>query len=597
MNGYEYQKQEAAAQSRYQMRAAARAHTLQVLETASPLAAESDERKRVRLSTIDPHDGLALERLIGASDLLPLSYLEAGLACATHVCRVEVHDRRGSVLGYGTGFMVAPDLMLTNNHVLRDAQTALYSLAQFDYENDLAMQPRPTRNFRLEPQRLFITDETLDFSLVAVAPVAAEGVKLDKYGYARLIAGSGKALLGECVSIIQHPSGAPKAVAIRSNQVTDVFDEFIHYSTDTEPGSSGSPVLSDAWEVVALHHAGVPGPGGKGYVANEGIRISSIVAHLGALRDSLPAAQQSVLRSLLEHTPGLPAPGGGEEAVTLERSAYAGLAGYEEDFLGDDYRVALPVPGETIRPDVAEVAGEQGGVLRYAHFSVVMNKARKLAFFTAVNIDGAKLKQLPRSGERWYFDPRIDRELQSGPDLYANNDLDRGHLVRRLDPVWGSEAARANEDTFHFTNATPQHRNLNQKTWLELEDYILDNAGRHDIKVTVFTGPVFRDDDMLYRGRYRIPAEFWKVVAMVRPDGALSATAYLQTQKNLLDDLEFAYGSYKTYQVPVERIEHLTDLDFGSLRSFDPLGGQEAVFAGIVIEGPRDIRLGHEKAA
>jgi endonuclease G len=225
-----------------------------------------------------------------------------------------------------------------------------------------------------------------------------------------------------------------------------------------------------------------------------------------------------------------------------------------------------------------------------------MNKARKLAFYTAVNIDGARLRQIPRSGDRWYFDPRIDRELQSGPELYANNDLDRGHLVRRLDPVWGSEAARANEHTFHFTNASPQHRNLNQKTWLELEDYILDNAGRHDIKVTVFTGPVFREDDMLYRGRFRIPAEFWKVVAMVRPDGVLSATAYLQTQKNLLDDLEFAFGSYKTYQVPVERIEHLTSLDFGSLRSVDPLAGQESVFAGIVIEGPQDIRLGHQTA-
>lgn len=107
----EYQKQEAAALSRYHARAAARLQTLQALETASPLAAESDERKRVRLSTIDPHDGLALERLIGASDLLPLAYLEAGLRCARHVCRVEVHDRRGSVLGYGTGFMVAPALM------------------------------------------------------------------------------------------------------------------------------------------------------------------------------------------------------------------------------------------------------------------------------------------------------------------------------------------------------------------------------------------------------------------------------------------------------------------------------------------------------
>jgi endonuclease G len=588
---FEYQKQEAAAQARYQMRAAARAHTLQVLETASPLAAESDERKRVRLSTIDPHDGLALERIIGASDLLPLAYLEAGTLCARPVCRVEVHDRRGSVLGYGTGFMVAPDLMLTNNHVLHEAQSALYSLAQFDYENDVLMQPRPTRNFRLEPERLFITDEALDFSLVAVAPVAAEGVKLEQYGYTRLIAASGKALLGECVSIIQHPSGAPKAIAIRSNQVTDVFDAFIHYSTDTEPGSSGSPVLSDAWEVVALHHAGVPDPAGDGYVANEGIRISSIMAHLAQLRASLPEAQQTVLRPLLDQQPVLPAPGGGEEVVTLERSAYAGLAGYKDDFLGKEHRIALPSLGESIRGDLAQVPGEVGGVLRYAHFSVVMNGVRKLAFYTAVNIDGAALKQIPRSGERWYFDPRIDRDLQAGPELYANNDLDRGHLVRRQDPVWGRDAARANEDTFHFTNASPQHRNLNQKTWLELENYILENAGRHDLKVTVFTGPVFRDDDLLYRG-YRIPAEFWKVVAMIGPNGALSATAYLQTQKNLLDDLEFAYGAYKTYQVPVARIERLTDLDFGTLRAADPLAGQEAAVSGILIEGARDIRLG-----
>jgi endonuclease G len=590
MLNYDYQKQEAAARTRYQARAVAREHTLQLLETASPMAAESDERKRVRLSTIDPHDGLALERIIGASDLLPTAYLEAGTLCARHVCRIEVHDRLGSVVGYGTGFLVAPGLMLTNNHVLRDAQSSLYSWAQFDYEYDVRMQPRATHNFRFEPERLFITDEALDFALVAVATRAADGVDLDRYGYVPLIAGSGKALVGEAVSIIQHPRGAPKAIAIRANQVTDVFDAFVHYSTDTEPGSSGSPVFSDAWEVVALHHAGVPGPDGEGYVANEGVRISSIMAHLAQLRATLPAPQQALLQPLLDGQAALPAPGA--EVVTPDRASYAGLAGYDENFLGASDPIALPVLGESLRADLAEVPGEAGGVLRYAHFSVVMNRTRKLAFYTAVNIDGAGLQHIPRKGDRWYFDPRIDRDVQSGPELYANNDLDRGHLVRRLDPVWGRDAARANEDTFHFTNASPQHRNLNQKTWLELEDYILGNAGRHDLKVTVFTGPVFRDDDMVYRGQYRIPAEFWKVVAMVKPDGALSATAYLQTQKNMIDDLEFAYGAYKTYQVPVELVEHLTSLDFGQLRCADPLAGQESTFAGILVEGARDIRLG-----
>lgn len=583
------QQQEESARARYQARSAARNQAQHALETGTPLTVDTQDRTRVRLSTIDPHDGLALERIIGESDLMPIAYLEMGTLKAKSVCRIEVHDRRGSVVGYGTGFLVTPCLLLTNNHVLREAQAALYSLAQFDYENDIRLLPRPTRNFRLEPERFFVTDQALDFTLVAIAPKAAEGVELSDYGYLPLIAGSGKALVGEYVSIIQHPSGAPKSVAVRQNEIKDVFDHFIHYSTDTEAGSSGAPVLSDAWEVVALHHAGIPHPDGHGYVANEGIRISSIVAHLTALRPSLPAAQQALLRALLDNQPALPPQE--VEAVTLERAAYDGLAGYEEKFLGNDFPIPLPAVSVEAQRDVAELTGEAGTVLRYAHFSVVMNRMRRLAFFTAVNIDGAQLRKVARSADRWYFDPRIKREYQYGPELYAGNDLDRGHLVRRLDPVWGDEAERANEHTFHFTNCSPQHRHLNQKSWLELENYILDNAGRHDLKVSVFTGPVFRDDDMLYRGQYRVPAEFWKVVAIVKADGNLSATAYLQTQKNLIGDLEFAYGSYKTYQVPIARIERLTDLDFSMLRQADPLAGLEANVAGQVIEGPQDIRL------
>jgi len=155
--------------------------------------------------------------------------------------------------------------------------------------------------------------------------------------------------------------------------------------------------------------------------------------------------------------------------------------------------------------------------------------------------------------------------------------------------VWGTDADRANEDTFHFTNCSPQHKNLNQKTWLNLEDYILSNAAKHSMKVNVFTGPVFRSDDMIYRNEYKIPAEFWKVVVIVRDDGSLSATAYLQTQKNLITNLEFAYGQYETYQVPVAQIEELSGLDFGSLRDHDPMEGVEA--AAFVIEGPESIRL------
>ena len=276
------------------------------------------------------------------------------------------------------------------------------------------------------------------------------------------------------------------------------------------------------------------------------------------------------------------------EALELSMEWYADAAGYDPGFLG--LTIPLPQLPENRVNDMASLKDGSGTVLDYTHFSVVLSKSRRLAYFTAVNIDGAQSIKLPRDNDRWYFDPRVEKDYQSGPDLYRDNPLDRGHLVRRLDPVWGTQAEKANEDTFHFTNCAPQHSNLNQKTWLDLEEYILQNADREDIKVTVFTGPIFRPDDMLYRGEYRIPAEYWKVVVIVKEDGQLSATAYMQTQKNLIVDLEFAYGAYKTYQVPVSLIEQLTELNFGDLRDHDPMATMEAT-VGRVVTGPQSIQL------
>ena len=79
-------------------------------------------------------------------------------------------------------------------------------------------------------------------------------------------------------------------------------------------------------------------------------------------------------------------------------------------------------------------------VLPYHHYSIVLNKERRLAFFSAVNIDGAThfREDLKRQSDRWFYDPRRLREEQTGEEVYASNPLDRGHLVRRLDPRLGA---------------------------------------------------------------------------------------------------------------------------------------------------------------
>jgi len=279
------------------------------------------------------------------------------------------------------------------------------------------------------------------------------------------------------------------------------------------------------------------------------------------------------------------------KAIEPDSHNYENRNGYDVNFL--EKKVPLPSIPDNLKDDVVKLKNSNSEELKYTNFSVVLSKSRGLAFYTAVNIDGSELQQLERKNDVWYYDPRIERNFQYGPELYSNNDLDRGHLVRRLDPVWGSNFKDANEDTFHFSNCSPQHKNLNQKTWLDLEDYILRNADVHDLKVNVFTGPVFNQNDLIYRGKYLIPSEFWKVVTIVKNDDdhSISSTAYLQTQKQLIEDLKFVFGEYKTYQVSISKIESLTGLDFGNLRNFDPFSKRKDIIPVRIINNEKDIIL------
>lgn len=282
---------------------------------------------------------------------------------------------------------------------------------------------------------------------------------------------------------------------------------------------------------------------------------------------------------------------GGNGAAT-SASTFQDRTGYRETFLGD-FVVPWPIPGGDHANDVLPIEGTDDNLLDYQHFSIMMSASRKMAMVVGVNIDGRTSVSIKRGNDKWYFDGRIPNDAQLGNDLYASNLLDRGHLVRREDPNWGEQAQVANDDTFHFTNCSPQMAAFNQKTWLSLENYILDNSRRWRDLATVFSGPIFRDDDIEYR-KARIPSAFWKVVAFLSDEGKPSATAYIIDQKEELTELEAAFGKFRTYQCSVRSIEQLTGLSFGALAQYDGLSNEEEIKGEVVkheITGPADIRI------
>ncbi|MFO0915512.1 MAG: DNA/RNA non-specific endonuclease [Pirellulales bacterium] len=611
-----------------------------------------------------------LERVIGETrDFLFIEFLEQALHVAKAVARLVTRLSDGR-LSYGTGFMVSADLLLTNHHVLEDASSAARTVAQFNYQRNRQGVPLTVEEASLDPARFFLTDQELDFSLVAVKRTAPDS----PIPFCPLMKEEGKIVVGEPINIIQHPLGEMKQVIIRENRLLDMLDLFTHYEADTEPGSSGSPVFNNQWEVVALHHSGVPRRNAKGdllrrdgkpwrhgvdppqtldWVANEGVRVSRLVDRMSRAKVADP---DGLLQRALQLQPApIPAPhpsqpvtpatrelsgaavNGPAHQITLtiplqvtlsigeilnstgvapvgtsgsstssappaadleairpdpDDPRYERRLGYDEQFLGFD--VPLPSLGQRLRPKafaLPDVTGPTRYQLKYHHFTVVFNKERRLAIYAAVNFDPTAPVQLERQGkDTWYYDPRLPRELQAGEGLYRANSLDRGHLVRRADAAWGhseEEAVLSNDDTFHFTNCSPQHAIFNQgKTndappglvlWGKLEQHVADQGRSHSRKLVVFNGPVFRPDDPPYRD-VQLPQEFWKLIVFPDAAGESRSVAFVLSQRELLDDLEEAFvtDQYKPAQVTVDRLHDLTGLDFGSIADWDVMVRPEA---------------------
>ncbi|MET3844153.1 DNA/RNA non-specific endonuclease [Bradyrhizobium sp. OAE829] len=620
--------------------------------------AEIDTAARIafRLDLISRNDPKALERLIGKRNIVSVNFFARGLQTAKAVCRIKTLGQVAGPPDYATGFLITPNLLITNNHVLPDPETASRSLAEFDYQLDSNFVETRGRIFPFIPGEAFYTSVDLDFTIVGISPMGHDGTPITDFGVLPLMPVSGKALINEHVSIIQHPQGGTKQVVVRENRIIELDKAkfpnlnpaFMHYTADTEPGSSGSPIFNDQWDVVAIHHQAIgdrdaqnrpinkrgevwtedQGEDARVWIANEGIRISALwdsiktaapfnadAAKIMAMLAYDPHVGQRPRRSRDERAPqkweaipNIPDAPAFESTRFTDRAFVASL-GYDPKFLGADLPVPLPKTGSTFKGTLATNNTNNKTVFDYTHFSLAMHAERRLAAWTAVNIEGKTLKS-SNASPGWRRDKRLPDSEQTLAEVYGKVpgktvQIDRGHLVRRLDPVWGTQevADRAAADTYHYTNAAPQEHVYNSETWGNLEDFVLARADQRDHKVSIMTGPILRPDDSFYGeglkgGPWQIPWSFWKIAVFKRADGSASVTGFIVEQTSTIKPIFEAtrYNPYsvdeaRVFQRPIALIEELTGLDFGKLRRMDRMGSVETTTAASArpIRGPEDI--------
>ena len=249
-------------------------------------------------------DQEALERIVNSEDnFIDIDTLAGAIYSAQAVGRIERPRDRA----HGTGFLIGPDLILTNYHVFSSKEMLDGSVIRFDYHANAEGVVTAGRTFEFVPDfYVGSPDKELDFALVKVKgePLAERkmGAAEEGLGYLELLrlgkhrgyllVSPAKIVEQERVNIIQHPNGNPQKVVLTQNYVlADMSATRVHYLADTLPGSSGSPVLNRRWEVVALHHSGGAHPPIKAtvdlqkilkghYKFNEGIPMRAILPQI-----------------------------------------------------------------------------------------------------------------------------------------------------------------------------------------------------------------------------------------------------------------------------------------------------------------------------
>lgn len=546
----------------------------------------------------------------------------------------------------GTGFVVGPDLIMTNRHVAAIFTSGVGTLrlsirsghrAGIDFLRELDRPTGPT----IMVKRVVMVHPYWDMALLAVEglpdrkPLVLSQRDLSGDGMIEVAAIGYPAFDGRNDRDVQNDLfrkvfGVKRLQpgTLGGSQQTESFGKMVpavRHNCSTLGGNSGSALVDlETGEVVALHFGGKYGVINFGVPAAELAKDSRIVdtgiqfaskpvggtpawaswwrradeallreaadpvprgsnarrpADTGAVPPQRRAVLQSASNGIVEFTVPLHVtvrlgvPGKADEAVgtvaqvdagagveamviPFHDEAYDSRAGYDANFLGID----IPMP-QAADPSVVAKSKDGSPVLAYENFSIVMHEKRRLALLTASNVTAEPALKRPEpdrsytrkalSGlgpddqERWFPDPRLDDAFQL-PDVFFTRDqgaFDKGHIVRREDVAFGTtydQLRRANGDTYHVTNCSPQvagfnRSSLGEDNWGDLENHVLSSASSE--RYCQFAGPVLAADDEVFIGagggrirlRVKIPSRFWKVI-VARTDNGIAAYGFVLEQ-------------------------------------------------------------------
>ena len=245
--------------------------------------------REVRTERLQKLATSGLEKVLGNDRYLTMTWYIKGLERCRAVARIETSN----AAPVGTGFLVSgkslhphlPDIVLmTNGHVVPGQISAANAVVTFrgaDAGGASVQTFRVVRQWWSDGPEAGHLDTTLlelDSIPESVEPVPLAAGVPDM-----------QATVTPRAYVIGHPLGREQPqFSLQDNKLLAIAEKLLHYRSPTDPGSSGSPVFDEDWNLIGIHHAGrdeMPRLDGEPgvYGANEGIRLSAIIDELRLL--------------------------------------------------------------------------------------------------------------------------------------------------------------------------------------------------------------------------------------------------------------------------------------------------------------------------
>lgn len=135
-----------------------------VVWKTSPKKSLSTRMERLRVIVTEEQADKHFEQIIGDNNLKPIAFLEQGIVVSKPVAHITLSDG-----GMATGFLIAPDVLLTNWHVFRTIELARGAKIRFNYQTDLYGNSLPSDEYDCDPDSLFENNKdnnNLDYAVV-----------------------------------------------------------------------------------------------------------------------------------------------------------------------------------------------------------------------------------------------------------------------------------------------------------------------------------------------------------------------------------------------------------------------------------------------